>query len=394
MKFGIDAVGFYSPNYYLDLRVLAEARGVDPEKYYTGLGQHKMAVSAPGEDIVTMAVNAATEILTPENRADIDTLIFATESGLDFSKAAGTYLHGLLELPSRCRVMEVKQACYAGTAGLQLGLDHLHRNPDKKVLVIASDIAYYGFNTTGESSQGAGAVALLLAKDPRLVILNSPSGFYTEDAYDFWRPNYCSVPFVDGRYSCDLYMRVLEKTWGQYSELSGFGFRDHDYFCYHVSVPKLVFKAHKRLARICGEKELSFDELTAQINPAMYYGREVGNCYTAALYIGLLSLLETTDALDNKRLGFYSYGSGCVGEFFSGVVVPGYQQGLQSHADYLAARQELSMQEYEQFASFTLPKDGSNFLIPPYNTGSFRLTAVDNHKRIYTKVDAKDANRT
>jgi hydroxymethylglutaryl-CoA synthase len=65
-------------------------------------------------------------------------------------------------------------------------------NPTKKVLLIASDIAKYGLNTSGESSQGGGAVAMILSKNPRLVAIESGSGVYTEDVMDFWRPSYRS----------------------------------------------------------------------------------------------------------------------------------------------------------------------------------------------------------
>src|SRR5258708_3764938 len=134
---GIDAIGFYSSQYYLDLKTLAKQRGVDADKYYIGLGQHKMAVAPPDEDIVTMAANAASRVLAHTRIEDIDHLLFATESGLDFSKASGIYVHHLLGLAPRCRVIELKQACYSATAAIQLALPMLRENPEKKILVIA-----------------------------------------------------------------------------------------------------------------------------------------------------------------------------------------------------------------------------------------------------------------
>ena len=41
---GIDKIGFYTPQQYLDLKDLAQARQVDPNKYLIGIGQSKMAV--------------------------------------------------------------------------------------------------------------------------------------------------------------------------------------------------------------------------------------------------------------------------------------------------------------------------------------------------------------
>ena len=59
MKTGIDQISFYTSQYFLDLKTLAEARGADPEKFYTGIGQEKMGIPPPDEDVVTMAASAA-----------------------------------------------------------------------------------------------------------------------------------------------------------------------------------------------------------------------------------------------------------------------------------------------------------------------------------------------
>src|SRR3989338_778885 len=130
IKLGIDKAALYTPGYYLSLDQLARARGVDPDKFSVGLGQNQMAVAAPDEDVVTMAANAAHTILVEEDKSTIDTLIFATESGIDQSKSAGIFVHHLLNLSKRCRVVEFKQACYSGTAGLQMALALLQQNPN------------------------------------------------------------------------------------------------------------------------------------------------------------------------------------------------------------------------------------------------------------------------
>jgi len=58
MNIGIDQISFYTSQYFLDLRALAEARGVDPDKYVVGIGQSKMGIPPPDEDVVTMAASA------------------------------------------------------------------------------------------------------------------------------------------------------------------------------------------------------------------------------------------------------------------------------------------------------------------------------------------------
>lgn len=376
---GIDSINFYTSSYYLDLRNLAEGRGYPQDRFLKSLGQEKMAVSPPDEDIVTLAANAAVRC----DLSDIDTILLATESGIDQSKSAGIYVHELLGLSSRCRVVELKQACYSATAALQFALPYLQLNPAKKVLLIATDIARYGLNTPGESSQGAGAVAMVLSAEPRLLAIESGSGLHTEDAMDFWRPNYRDEAFVEGKYSSKLYMSALQKTWEHYSEATSRTFSEHDYFCYHVPLPRLVETAHKYLGKI---NQASVSE--TDVADSLLYSRASGNCYTGSLYLSLASLLDYTDDLAGKRIGFYSYGSGAVAEFFSGVVQPGYKNHLETnaHQSLLASREELSLTQYEELYSFKLPTDGSHLELPKFNTGDFRLAAIRDHKRIYETV--------
>lgn len=389
LKVGIDTLSFYIPAYALDLSLLASARNIDVNKYFTGLGQYKMAVPPPDEDVVTMAANAALRAVRDVDVSQIEMLFFATESGIDQSKAAGIYVHDLLGLPKRCRVVEVKQACYSGTMALQLAIPFVRAHPDKKVLIVASDIARYGLGTSGESSQGCAAIAMVLSANPRLLALEPESGVMTENVMDFWRPNYKNEALVEGKYSSKLYISMLEKTWQQYQHLSRREFSDHDYFCYHNPVPRLVEKAHHHFVKINTHDTTLLNSSVQAVSHSLEYGRQIGNSYTASLYIGLASLLDSTEQdLTGKRIGFYSYGSGCVAEYFSGVVQPGYQAVLDTdyHQQLFTQRQFLTYDQYEQFYSFTYPEDGSDFTIPQHQTGPFRLAKLEGHKRIYEKT--------
>ncbi|EKD71042.1 MAG: hypothetical protein ACD_46C00290G0001 [uncultured bacterium] len=391
MTVGIDTLAVYTSRYALDLATLGIARGIDPEKYHVGLGQYSMSVPPPGEDIITMAANAAHQALLDIDMNEIDMLLFATESGIDQSKAAGIYVHHLLGLSARCRVVELKQACYAATAALQLALPFLRENPDKKVLLIASDIARYGLNTPGESSQGCGAIAMVLSVNPRVLAFESEYGVITDNVMDFWRPNYLHEALVEGKYSSKLYLSMLEKTWTDYKNLSGRGFIDHAYFCYHTPVPRLVEKAHQSMLKMNGYDHLSTEISEQQIQHGLAYGRQIGNSYTAALYISLASLLDgVQENLANQRIGFYSYGSGCVAEYFSGIVQPTYREALHSnyHAHLLASRTKLSYEQYIDFFAFQYAEDGSEQMVPEHNVGLFRLTRMQQHKRIYEKISS------
>jgi hydroxymethylglutaryl-CoA synthase len=385
-KVGIDAISFYTSPYYLDLAELARKRNVDVSKFHEGLGQLKMGVISPDEDIVTLATAAASRIVREEDLAAIDHVLFATESAFDCSKSAGTYVHKLLNLPQTCRVVELKQACYAATAALQMGIAWVRLNPTKKVLVLASDVARYGLGTTGESSQGCGAVAMLLSVNPRLVAIESGSGFYTDEVMDFWRPNYLHEALVEGKYSSMVYLRALEASWKHFQSETGRSFSDIDYFCYHTPVPRLVEKAHKFLLKINKNESVDEAEAAKSVAAFLQYARLTGNSYTASLYVGLASLLDnTTEDLAGKRLGFYSYGSGCMAEYFTGIVQPHYESVLNAaqHQDMLNMRKALSYEEYEKFYQHRLPEDGSTYQTPKHVCKNFRLSGVNKHQRQY-----------
>ena len=385
MNVGIDAISFYSSNYFLDLKTLGAVRGVDPAKYYVGIGQEKMAIPPPDEDIVTMGANAALPILQREGKDRIEMLLFATESGIDQSKAAGVFVHGLLQLPARCRTVELKEACFSGTAALQLAAAWVKSHPQSRVLVVAADVARYELGSPGEPTQGCGAVAMLITANPRILALDDEVGMYTEDVMDFWRPNYRDQALVDGKYSTRVYLQSLQTCWQQYREQSGRDVADIHRYCYHLPFTRIAEKAHERLLKASGVN-LSDDQLEAQIAGSLGYNKLTGNSYAASLYVGLTCLLDTTaEDLAGKRIGLFSYGSGCVAEYFSAVVQPGYRSHLfaAQHQALLDGRTELSYRQYEDIYNLVFPTDGGQHTFSRYRTGPFRFAGVNQHKRLY-----------
>ena len=390
MPVGIDDISFYTANFSLDLQELAAHNGSDAAKYTVGIGQERMSVPGADEDVVTMAANACMPLLEGmvergEDPGAIRTILFATETGIDQSKAAGVYLHSLLKMSPRCRVVELKQACYSATAAVQLATAWVARKPNEKVLVIASDIARYERQTPGEATQGCGAVAMIVSAEPRLIVLDPETGVHTEDVMDFWRPNYRSTALVDGKYSTKVYLRCVRSAWQDFKQQSDLKFADFDYFCYHLPFSRMAQKAHNHLAN-GNAHHLSEQTLDDQISSSLIYNRITGNSYTAAMYIGLISLLDNTAAnLTGKRIGFFSYGSGSVGEFFTGTLVTGYQKMLhkQSHQAMLAARKALSYADYQKMYAFEVPTDGGDHEFEQQTTGKFRLMGISQHKRLY-----------
>lgn len=354
MKVGIDKMAFHVPNYYVDMTDLANARGVDPNKFLIGIGQDQMAVIPANQDIVTLGANAAAKIMTDEDKQAIAMVIVGTESGIDYSKSSAVIIQQLLDISPFVRSYEVKHACYGGTAALQQAKEYVANHPEKKVLVIASDIAKYGLNSGGEPTQGAGAVAMLVSANPSILSLEDDSIFYSEDVYDFWRPNGHDYPLVDGPLSNEIYIQSFQRVWGENKKQNQRSETDYAALSFHLPYTKMGRKALQSIFPDMADSEQ--ERLMARYEESIVYSRRVGNLYTGSLYLGLISLLENSEELQpGDRIGLFSYGSGAVSEFFSGVLESGYQEQLIGHTQSLDQRQQLSMDEYEAMFSEKLP---------------------------------------
>ncbi len=392
MKVGIDLIHFATADFYLGLDTFAAEKGTEIEKYTVGIGQEKMSIAPPDEDVVSLAAKAAAPILKQMDSDEISAVLFATETGVDQSKSAGVFLHGLLGLSKRCRVVELKHACYAGAAGLQMATAMVRANPKEKILVIAADIAKYDVDTSGEATQGCGAVAMLITSKPRIIEIEPGSGYYTDDVMDFWRPNHRATALVDGKYSTKVYLNSLKHAWEHFTEQTGRTFKDIDYFCYHIPFTKMAEKAHQTLVKKVGAK-LEKAQFEAQTLPSQIYNRIVGNSYSASLFVGFISLLDNVrDNIEGKRVSFFSYGSGCVAEFFTGIMQSGYQAVLmtEDHNKQIEQRKPLSYQQYLEFYHQT-DFSVDNTVFPVNNRGPYRLAGIQDHKRYYENSALNDS---
>ena len=389
MTIGIDKIGFATSQYVLKLQDLAEARGIDPEKLSKGLLLKELSIAPLTEDIVTLAASASDSILTEQERAEIDMVIVATESGIDQSKAAAVFVHGLLGIQPFARSFEIKEACYGATAALYYAKLHVENSPESKVLVIASDIAKYGIETPGEPTQGAGSVAMLITQNPRIMTFNNDNVAQTRDIMDFWRPNYSTTPYVNGVYSTQQYLDSLKTTWLEYQKRYQLTLDDFAAVCFHLPYPKLALKGLKKIMDKSLPQEKK-DLLQKHFDQSILYSQKVGNIYTGSLFLGLLSLLENTDSLKaGDKIALYSYGSGAVAEFFSGELVEGYEAYLdKDRLNKLNQRTALSVAEYEKVFFEEVELDETNSAqFAGYENQDFALVEIVDHQRRYSKVE-------
>lgn len=384
MKIGIHDIAAATGSLVLDLSELAEHTGTDIAKFQRGLGQFEMSISTEDDDIVTMAARATKQIIDRHGTDGIRTVMFATETGVDQSKSAGVFLHGLLGLPANTRVVELKEACYSATAALQFAAGIVARKPKEKVLVIASDTARYELGSSGEPTQGCGAIAMLISANPAVLEIEPAAGLWTSDVMDFWRPNDRSTALVDGHYSMQVYLESVEGAWHDFRAAGGAEFADIDYFCYHQPFTKMAVKAHRKLTEVA--QAANPDASVASLEETMIYNRRIGNSYTASVFYALLSLLDNAEDVTGKRVALFSYGSGAVAELFTGIVPAGYQAHLRRDENrrMLDARTTIGYGEYRD-RHIKFDQTGA-YDTAVESDGPYRFAGVVDNKRQYVTV--------
>lgn len=199
-KVGIDDMSAYIPQLYLPISTLAEARSIEYAKLNKGLGLTNMSLADVHEDAATMAANAALQLILNNHLhpSQIGRLYLGTESSMDGSKPMASYVIEMLtqyfqedygpDCFLNCDVVDLTFACIGSVDAMHNTLDWVRSGTDRIGIVVGSDNAKYELNSTGEYTQGAGAVALLIKENPRLMTIGEHWGVATRGVHDFYKP--------------------------------------------------------------------------------------------------------------------------------------------------------------------------------------------------------------
>jgi hydroxymethylglutaryl-CoA synthase len=403
MPVGIDDLAIYVPKLYIDYKDFAEARGIDPRKLEYGIGVKKMALVDTNQDPACMAANACLKLMQKNHMhpEDIGRMYVATESGLDESKAMNSFVIGMLEQVygessfEHAGGIECKFACVSGSYALYDNTNWIRadENNGKAAIVIVSDIAKYDIGSAGEYTQGAGAVAMLIKEDPRLLAFDQKvTSTIIKNEYDFYRPCGKETPVVNGNYSNLLYLIQVRKAFDSYKEKAirtgliqlkdGESITDHiDLFSVHLpyrrmgekalayllrhewrylprwnqvlkevglqeTVPKdprgtiesiladtEFMKADEKFRRAFMQTSFYNEVFEKKMASSLEASTIIGNLYTASMYMGFRSLLEFEyrkgTDLESKRVGFGSYGSGSSAMVFTGLIQSEYKETVE-----------------------------------------------------------------
>ena len=127
-----------------------------------------------------------------------------------------------------------------------------------------------------------------------------------------------------------------------------------------------------------------YAKLTASYQESVKFSREVGNLYTGSLYLGLLSYLVNA-AKANEKLLFFSYGSGAVGEIFSGEIQPGFEKVIDKKAlqAVIDNRQKMSISDYEKM--YQIEYQDGTIVDSTAVDAEFYLSEIKENERLYKK---------
>lgn len=392
MNPGIDAIAFDVAKIHLPIRTLAKARNIDPEKLEKGLGLLKMTLPDVHQDTVVFGANALTKLILDNNinLDEISRIYVGTESAIDSSKPISSFLIALIEQKfgenslAACDVVDFTFACIGGVDALQNCIDFVRINPDKKAIVVTTDFAKYDLNSTGEYTQGAGALAMLVTSNPRIITFENLWATNTRGVFDFFKPYrtlskeaitgnttnepwfdnlereieiHKDQPVFDGQYSNQCYMDRTRNAYFSFKKLKNT--IETIYASWESIVMHLpyAFQGRRMLSEIYALdaensilsgnetpeeyqnklKEISKSEayknfVTEKLQPAEIASSIIGNLYTGSIFMGLLSTLayfyDNKIDISSKKFGFLAYGSGSKSKVFEGTIQPEWKDAI------------------------------------------------------------------
>jgi hydroxymethylglutaryl-CoA synthase len=390
---GISGFSVFVPRFRVRLEDWCAWTGASWDKTRAVVGE-SFRIVGPDNNAYTMGANAVLQLIEDHgiDPQRVGYLAVGTESGSDNATSAAVIVRGLVdrELAARGRAPlardieapEFKQACLGGVYGLKGALRYVATDGDDRVaIVVASDIAEYARGSSGEPTQGAGAVALLVERDPALVSidLRAAAGASSYRALDFRKPfarfldqtpaedgRARDFPVFNGKYSTACYidetLSSLDAFFGkregsrvEYLRGLAATFMHRPYHRMPVSAWRVAYLfalaadgAHDELAGYCATAGVSLDAVLAEmaVSPDLagsaLEGELVGDAYP--LTSSLVKPLSKSEAYRDieAKLGLGAGVMRELGNLYSAALLVWVAAGLQ---DAAAAGTDLADQD-------------------------------------------------
>jgi len=411
-------MAFYVPSIYVSVEEFSQARNMEFPKLNKGLGLNKMAIPDVGEDAATMAANALVKLFRQNDLSpsEVGRIYMGTESALDSAKPTASYALEMLEEYLRpthgegclehVDVVDMTFACIGAVDALQNTLDWVRCGEGRKGIVVASDNAKYELESPGEYTQGAGAVALLVQKDPSLLSMGHHWGVATKSVHDFFKPRrehskkellgnaseskhalwnnnepvleeFRETPVFDGQFSNECYAARINEAYARFKNVSETGLEQWSYEVFHLPYAfhgRRIFtqlyidyveneseletleaelglaRSDKGFVRAMSKTEAYKQFVKNNIAPGEWASSDIGNMYTASIFMSLMSLLtHEEEGSSGRSIGFFAYGSGSKAKVFEGTVGDDIASKVKNWElkEGLEARVAIDFEEYQ-----------------------------------------------
>lgn len=387
MNIGISGLAAYVPPYRVNLEQWCEWTGQQWPKMREVVG-HSFRMRGQRHSVYTMAATAVLRLIRQYelDPREIRFLGLGTESSLDNS-AGAVIIKGMVDsalvadgqppLSRACEVPEFKHACLGGVYAMKSALRALaFDGRGSKAIVVCADIAEYQRGSSGEPTQGAGAVAMLLEEDPTLAVVDLKNSGSASDyrIMDFRKPmlRFCGqdrtethqvqdFPVFNGKYSTTCYIDETLHALGNMYERRGVDAASHLRSVEHIfmhrpyrrmpenglSVAWLWALAHgsetdiERLSGYAASANISLDDLLGELRAthdiAALADAEHLNNDAMPLTMGLTRVFRASADFEADVQGKLALGSDCMrhlGNLYTAALpawmAAGFEEALES----------------------------------------------------------------
>lgn len=341
MDVGIVSYGAYVPRYRISPKEIGRIWGVDGEAMGKGLFIHKKSVPSPDEDVVTIATEAARNMMsrTDVNPEDIGAIYVGSESHPYAVKPTGTIVAEAIQATPNLTVADFEFACKAGTAGIQACMGLVGSGMVKYGVAIGADTSQGAPGDALEYSASAGGAAYLIGSKNLIAKINKTLSF-TTDTPDFWRRESQPYPSHGGRFTGEpAYFRHIGAAADRMFKAMESKPSDYKYAVFHQPNGKFPTRIAKELG--FADEQIKQGLLTPFI----------GNTYSGAVPIGLASVLDIAEPGD--RIFVVAYGSGAGSDAFDITVTDNIKKYRREAAPTVAKLIENTVDlDYGTYAKF------------------------------------------
>ena len=304
MDIGIVSYGAYLPRYRIAPQEIGRVWGTDGEAMSRSLLIFSKSVPAPDEDVVTISVEAARNMMRrcAVDPQDIGAIYVGSESHPYAVKPTGTIVAEAIEASPNLTVADYEFACKAGTAAIQTCMGLVGSGMVKYGVAIGADTSQGAPGDALEFSASAGGAAYLIGSQDIVARINRTIS-YTTDTPDFWRREGQCYPSHGGRFTGEpAYFKHIMAAAKNLLEAMGTKPTDYDYAIFHQPNGKFPVRV---------AKQLGFTEQQIEVGLLTPF---IGNTYSGAVPLGLASVLDV--AKPGQRIFAVAYGSGAGSDAF------------------------------------------------------------------------------